>query len=320
MDAQKVPQVAVLIPCFNEEITIGTVIQHFKKELPSAKIYVFDNCSTDSSAAIAAKSGATVIFESRQGKGFVVERMFDAIDADIFVMVDGDDTYPADAVHKLIEPVIAGKADMVVGARLSQFTGPAFRRLHVFGNNLVRSLVNWMFKSNLTDIMSGYRAFNRRVISMIPVVSEGFEVETEITIQMLYYQLKIAEVQVPYKNRPAGSVSKLSTFGDGFKVLWKIFSLLRAFKPLAFFGSVGLVLLAIGLLAGLKPLQDYIIEPGHYVKHVPLAILATGFVLLSAGCMFLGLLLHAINWRLRELHNVLTRNRPAARSHQENTI
>jgi glycosyltransferase involved in cell wall biosynthesis len=307
MTRQEEPKIAVLIPCYNEEITIGKVIGQFKQALPSAEIYVFDNCSTDSSAAIAAGQGATVIYEPRKGKGFVVERMFDSIDADIYVMVDGDDTYPAAEVGKLIEPLRAGRADMVVGARLSQYAGQSFRPMHVFGNNLVRCLVNWIFKAKLTDIMSGYRAFNRRVRGLIPVVSAGFEVETEMTIQMLYYQMKIIEVQVPYKSRPAGSVSKLGTFRDGFKVLWKIFSLFRAFKPLAFFGSIGVVFLIAGLLAGIRPVQDYITDPNRYVRHVPLAILATGLVLLSAGCMFLGILLHAINWRFRELHNVLTR-------------
>jgi hypothetical protein len=162
--------------------------------------------------------------------------------------------------------------------------------------------------------MSGYRVFNRRVAGLIPVVSSGFEVETEMTIQMLYYQMKIMEVQIPYKHRPQGSVSKLNTLRDGFKVLRKIFSLFRAFKPLTFFGLMGLLFLALGLLAGIRPIQDYIVEPDHYVRHVPLAILATGLVLLSAGCMFLGILLHALNWRFRELHNVLTRRRPAVQN------
>jgi hypothetical protein len=157
--------------------------------------------------------------------------------------------------------------------------------------------------------MSGYRAFNRRVVEHIPVVSSGFEVETEITIQMLYYRMKIAEVQVPYKRRPIGSESKLNTIQDGMKVLWKIFSLFRAFKPLTFFGGAGIVLFLMGLAAGFAPLYDYITDPNHYVRHIPLAILATGLVLLSAGCFFLGILLHALNWRLRELHNVLTRNK-----------
>jgi glycosyltransferase involved in cell wall biosynthesis len=320
MAQHKEPKIAVLIPCYNEEQTIGKVIEQFRKELPSAEIYVFDNCSTDASAEIAAKQAATVIFEPRKGKGYVVERMFDSIDADIFVMVDGDDTYPADMVHKLIEPLIAGKADMVVGARLAEYSDRSFRPLHVFGNNLVRGLVNWVFKANLTDIMSGYRAFSRRVTGLIPVVSAGFEVETELSIQMLYYQMKIMEVQVPYRPRPKGSVSKLNTFRDGCKVLWKIFSLFRAFKPLTFFGSIGIVLFIAGVLAGLSPIRDYIYDPAHFVRHVPMAILATGLIIISGGCMFLGILLHAINWRFRELHNVLTRKQSTEKSRRESGI
>jgi glycosyltransferase involved in cell wall biosynthesis len=320
MAQQKEPKIAVLIPCYNEEQTIGKVIEQFRKELPWAEIYVFDNCSTDSSAEIAARQGAVVIFEPRKGKGYVVEKMFDSIDADIFVMVDGDDTYPAQMVHQLIEPLRSGKADMVVGARLAEYADRSFKPLHVFGNNLVRGLVNWVFKANLTDIMSGYRAFGRRVTGLIPVVSAGFEVETELSIQMLYYQMKILEVPVPYRPRPQGSVSKLNTFRDGFKVLWKIFSLFRAFKPLTFFGSIGIVLFIAGVLAGLSPIQDYIYDPAHYVRHIPMAILATGLIIISVGCMFLGILLHAINWRFRELHNVLTRKQSTERSRRESGI
>jgi len=299
----------VLIPCYNEALTIGKVIDDFRGQLASAAIYVFDNSSTDATEQIAKDHGATVIKEARKGKGFVVESMFAQIDADVYVMVDGDDTYPADYVNKLIAPILSEEADMVVGARLMDYTDKSFRRLHVFGNNLVRKLVNWVGKAELTDIMSGYRAFNRRVVERIPVVSAGFEIETEMTIQMLYYRLRIIEVNVPYKQRPVGSKSKLRTFSDGFRVLWKIFSLFRAFKPLTFFGSFGLLFLALGLLAGVLPIHDYFTNPNHRVDHVPLAILATGLILLSGSCSFLGILLHALNWRFWELHNVLTRKR-----------
>jgi glycosyltransferase involved in cell wall biosynthesis len=301
------PKIAVLVPCNNEEVTIGKVIDDFHSQLPSATIYIFDNCSTDRTAAVAAEHGASVIKEPRQGKGFVIESMFERIDADFYVMVDGDDTYPADCVHKLLAPVLSDDADMVVGARLSDYADKSFRPMHILGNNLVRFLVNWVGKVQLTDIMSGYRAFNRRVVRCIPVVSSGFEVETEMTIQMLYHRLKIVEVPVSYQPRPAGSKSKLRTFTDGFRVLWKIFSLFRAFKPLTFFGSLGLILLVMGLLAGIAPINDYISDPNHYVRHVPLAILAASLVILSVGCIFLGILLHALNWRFKELHNVLTR-------------
>ena len=304
---QHQPHIAILIPCYNEEITIGKVVDDFRHEVPSADIYVFDNCSTDATADIAAEHGAIVLKECRQGKGFVVDRMFDRIDADVYVMVDGDDTYPAEDVHKLLQPVIRGDADMVVGGRLSTYTDESFRPLHVAGNKVVCLLVNWIGHSQLADIMSGYRAFNRHVIRQIPVVSAGFEVETDLTLQVLYYKLKIVEVSVPYRARPAGSQSKLRTFQDGFRVLWRIFTLFRAFKPLTFFGSLGLFLFLLGLLAGFLPIHDYFTDPNHYVRHVPLAILGAGLMIVSAGCGFLGILLHALNWRFLELHNVLTR-------------
>lgn len=300
-------KIAVLIPCLNEEITIGKVIDDFRRELPSAAIYVFDNCSADATAAVAVEHGAVVIKEPRMGKGFVVDSMFGRIEADLYVMVDGDNTYPADYVHKLLEPLLAGDADMVVGARFSSYTDKSFHKFHIFGNNLVRLLVNWVGSAQLTDIMSGFRAFNRRVVERIPVVSVGFEVETEMTIQMLYHQLKIIEVPITYQPRPVGSESKLRTLRDGFRVLWKIFSLFRAFKPLTFFGGLGLLFLVLGLLAGILPIHDYLTDPNHHVRHLPLAVLATGLIILSAGFVFLGILLHSLNWRFRELHNVLTR-------------
>ena len=301
-------RIAILIPACNEAATIGKVVDDFRHELPEAEIYVFDNCCTDRTAEIAADHGAIVRKEPRQGKGYVIERMFDTVDADVYVMVDGDDTYPADKVHELLRPVLDEDADMTVGARLHTYTDEAFRPLHVVGNKLVRRLVNWVGRSNLTDIMSGYRVFSRRVVERLPVVSAGFEIETDMTIQMLYYRMKIVEVPVPYRERPVGSESKLSTFRDGFRVLWKIFTLFRSFKPLTFFGSVALVLFVLGVLAGIPPIHDYV-TTGE-VPHFPLAILATGLMILSAGSVFLGILLHSLNWRLREMHNVMVRSHP----------
>jgi glycosyltransferase involved in cell wall biosynthesis len=297
--------IAVLIPCHNEEVAIGKVVDDFRRQLPEATIYVFDNCCTDRTAEIAREHQAVVITEPRKGKGFVVETMLDHVNADLYVMVDGDDTYPAEKVHQLLAPVRQGQADMVVGARLAEYTGKSFRPLHVAGNNLVRGLINRIFGASLTDILSGYRAFNRRVALRIPIVSSGFEVETELTIQMLYYKLTMLEVQVPYRGRPSGSHSKLNTFSDGFRVLWKLFSLVRAFKPLTFFGLLGLLLLATGIVLGVWPIWQYV--ETRRVEGVAMAILATTLVLLGFGCGFLGLLLHAMNWRLKELHNVLVR-------------
>jgi len=308
MNLEPKTRIAIMIPCFNEAPTIGKVIDDFRAQLPDAAIFVFDNCSTDQSSSIAKNHGAVVLKEPRRGKGFVVEGMLDRIDADYYVMVDGDDTYPADRVRDLLKPVVNGEADMVVGARRDVSAGRAFRPLHVLGNRLVRFLVNWIGKASLSDIMSGYRAFNRRVVQRLPVVSAGFEVETEMTIQMLYLEMKIAEVDVPYRQRPQGSESKLKTFRDGLLVLWKIFTLFRTFKPLTFFGSVGLIFFIFGIIAGIPPIHDYVVDPEHYVEHVPLAILATGLMILSGFFVFTGILLHVINWRFRELHNVLTRS------------
>lgn len=309
---------AVMIPCHNEAIAIGKVVDDFRAQLPEAAIYVFDNCCTDDTAAVAAQHGAIVVKEPRKGKGMVVEKMLERVEADYYVMVDGDDTYPAEAVHDLLGPVMAGDADMTVGARLSQFTAASFRPLHVMGNHLIRWLINHIFGANLTDVLSGYRAFNRSVAQKLPILSYGFEIETELTVNMLYYRLKIIEVNVPYRERSEGSQSKLRTFHDGARVLWKIFSLLRAYKPLSFFGGAGLVLMALSLLAGILPVWDYIAE--RYVRHVPLAILAVGLMGLALGSAAVGLILHAMNWRFRELHSVVSRAevhaREAARSRE----
>jgi len=303
------PAIAILIPCYNEEITIGKVIDDFRAQLPDAAVYVFDNCSTDRTSAIARERGALVIPEARQGKGFVVESMFDAVSADFYVLVDGDDTYPAEHVHELLEPVCSGKADMAVGARLAQYADQSFRPLHVFGNRLVCQLINRIFRARLSDIMSGYRAFNHKVIQRIPVVSSGFEVETELTVQMLYYKLKIAEIPVPYRGRPGGSVSKLRTLPDGLRVLWKLFSLFRNFKPLTFFGGLGILVFLLGAAASVPPLVSYVRSGYAEIRGFALVVMATSLFLLAAGLAFLGIILHAVNWRFKELHNVMVRRR-----------
>jgi len=233
--------------------------------------------------------------------------MLATVDADLYILVDGDDTYPAEKVHSLLEPVRTGKADMTVGARLVKNTADSFRPMHVFGNRLVCGLINKIFHARLTDIMSGYRAFNRKVVMRVPVVSSGFEVETELTVQMLYYHLKIIEVPVPYRGRPTGSVSKLRTLPDGVRVLWKIFSLFRNFKPLTFFGSLGILTLLAGIIAGSLPVYEFIQSGFTEVKRFPLAILASALVLLASSLALLGIILHAVNWRFKELHNVMVR-------------
>lgn len=305
-------EVAVVIPCLNEEQTIGKVIDDFRRELPTAHIYVFDNNCTDRTASIAKEHGAIVIREPRQGKGYVVERIFEEIQADYYVMVDGDDTYPADKVHQLLEPLLESGADMVIGTRLAEFDKASFRPLHHGGNLLVKNLINWTFSAQLADILSGYRAFSRRVVAQIPVISAGFEIETEMTIQMLHHRLTLKEVDIPYGVRPEGSVSKLHTIRDGIRVLNMLFRLLRAYRPLEFFGTVGILFFLAGLLAGIAPIRDYILH--QYVYHVPLAILATGLVILSGVNFVLGILLSTLNTRFRELHSVMARER--TRSHR----
>jgi len=307
MDINNKAKIVILIPCLNEEITIGKVIHDFQYAISEAKIIVFDNNSTDRTAAIARESGAEVIPESRPGKGHVVASMFRKVDADYYVIVDGDDTYSAEHVWKLLEPVMKEQADMAVAVRLAEYTATSFRPLHVFGNNLVRRLVNWIFKSNLSDIMSGYRVFSRELVQSIPILSSGFEVETEITIRILDYGFRIKEVPLPYRERPEGSVSKLRTFHDGFRVLAEIARIAKAYKPFTFFGGIGLAFILVGGISGIWVILDYLED--EYVNKVPTAILATGFMLLGFGSMGIGILLNTISYRFREnmrqLHKII---------------
>ena len=307
MDINNKAKIVILIPCLNEEITIGKVIHDFQDAIPEAKIIVFDNNSTDRTAAIVRECGAEVIPESRPGKGHVVASMFRKVDADYYVIVDGDDTYSAEHVRKLLEPVMKEQADMAVAVRLAKYTATSFRPLHVFGNNLVCRLVNWIFKSNLSDIMSGYRAYSRELVQSIPILSSGFEVETEMTIRILDYGFRIKEVPLPYRERPEGSVSKLRTFHDGFRVLSEIARIAKAYKPFTFFGGIGLAFILAGGISGIWVILDYLED--EYVNKVPTAILATGFMLLGFGSMGIGILLNTISYRFREnirqLHKII---------------
>lgn len=296
-------RLAVLIPCYNEEITIGKVIEDFKKELPQAEIYVFDNNSSDRTAEIAKEKGAVVIKEPKQGKGFVVVSMFEKIEADIYVMVDGDDTYPAEVVHALIEPVVNQEADMTVGTRLSKYKSKAFKPLNLLGNFLVVSLVNRLFDSDLKDIMSGYRVFNRDFVKNIPLDSKGFEVETQLVIQSLYYSYKIKEVDIELRQRPEGSTSKLNTIRDGIRVILTIANIAKAYRPLLFFGFFGLLFLLTGIGLGGIPIIEFF-NTG-LVTHFPTAILATGLVLVSVILFAIGLILDSINFRVREIIQIL---------------
>ncbi len=240
--------VAVLLPCYNEEVTIGKVVRDFKASLPDATIYVYDNNSTDRTAEIAEAEGAIVRREPRQGKGNVIRAMFEDLDADVYVMADGDDTYPADAAPAMVAKVLEGY-DMVIGDRLSStYFQENKRPFHNFGNRLVRGSINHLFRAHVTDIMTGYRAFSFTFVKTYPVLSRGFEVETEMTIHSLNNNLRLYEMPIQYRDRPEGSVSKLDTVGDGIKVMSTIFRMIREYKPLPFFGGLGLIIGIVGIV------------------------------------------------------------------------
>jgi glycosyltransferase involved in cell wall biosynthesis len=285
-------EVAVLIPCYNEEITVGKVVADFQRALPGARIFVFDNNSTDRSAQIAREGGASVVHVPRSGKGNVVKRMFEHVNADVYLMVDADDTYSASEAPRLIEEFKVSGADMLVGARIASFEEHAFRRFHEFGNHLVARLISYLFSTKVTDVLSGYRVFSRSFVKTVPLMSTGFEIETEMTLQALAKGFVIKEVPIPYGKRPEGSYSKLNTFADGYRVLRSIFLIFKDFKPLAFFSRLSVLLGLLALVAGLFPVIDYV--EYRWVYHVPLAILATGLSILAALSLCIGVILETI--------------------------
>lgn len=288
-------KIAILIPCYNEEKTIEKVIKDFQKELPEAQIYVYNNNSRDSSVEIVKKFPNVILRnEYNQGKGNVVRRSFREVDADIYVMVDGDDTYPANAVHDLIKPIQDEEADMVVGDRLSNGTYKKEnkRKFHSFGNLLVRRTINLLFKANLKDIMSGYRAFNKIFVKNIPILSSGFEVETEMTLSALDKKFRIKEIPITYKDRPRGSKSKLNTIKDGTLVLKTILTMFKDYKPKSFFILISLILLILGMIVGLPVIIEFL--KTRYITKVPSAVLATGLILMSAMSLQSGLILDTI--------------------------
>ncbi len=297
------PSIAVTIPCYQEEKTIARVVADFKAQLPSAAVYVFDNNCTDRTAEFARAAGATVIREKRQGKGYVVATLFEVVDADVIIMIDGDGTYDATAVHRLLAPILAGDADMVVAARLEQYTDKSFRKFHVAGNQLVCKIINKIFDANISDIFSGYRAFTRECALGIPITSRGFDVETELTVQSLYRGMVLREIEAPYGERPAGSFSKLRTIPDGIRVLLRLFLLLRAYKPLTLFGTLA-ILLFIGTLAfGALPLVELVQQ--HRVISRASAIVAISGFMLTCLSLSLGLVLSSVNQRFLELERVV---------------
>ncbi|KGP71846.1 glycosyltransferase family 2 protein [Pontibacillus yanchengensis] len=288
-------RIAILLPCYNEEQTIGKVIDDFKKELPDSTIYVYDNNSSDRTSEVAKEHGAIVRMEWRQGKGNVVRSMFREIDADIYVMADGDDTYPPEYVHDLIRPIREQKANMTIGDRLSNGTyyDENKRQFHGFGNRLVKGLINRLYKDDITDIMTGYRAFDQLFVKSMPVMSSGFAIETEMSIHSLDKKFLLKEVPVDYRDRPEGSESKLNTFSDGMKVLRMIFTLFKEYKPFVFFSLWTLVLIVLGLIVGVPVISEFV-NTG-YVSKIPSAILATGFMILGVLCFACGLILDVMS-------------------------
>ena len=292
--------VAVLVPCFNEEQTVAKVVADFRRALPGATVYVYDNNSTDATAERAREAGAVVRRETRQGKGNVLRAMFRDVDADCYVLVDGDDTYPAEAAPDMVRPVLAGEADMVVGDRLSStYAAENKRRFHNFGNELVRRLVNTVFRGRVTDIMTGYRAFSFDFAKSFPVLSRGFEIETEMTIHALDKNLSIASVPVAYRDRPAGSSSKLRTVSDGLRVLRTIANLFKNYKPLVFFSLASLVAFAASAVLFVPVLSEYF-RTG-LVPHFPRLIVAGVFFTLAILLWITGLILDTVVQKHRQI-------------------
>lgn len=300
-------KIAVLIPCYNESKTIKKVVEDYKKALPEADIYVYDNNSSDHTDEIARKAGAIVKYEYRQGKGNVIRSMFKDIDADCYLMIDGDDTYPAENAKEMCDLILDKKADMVIGDRLSStyFTENK-RPFHNFGNRLVRGLINFLFESDVRDIMTGYRAFSYEFVKTFPVLSKGFEIETEMTIHALDKNFLLKEVKVGYRDRPAGSVSKLNTYRDGFRVLKTIGRLFKEYKPTIFFSLLSLLFLIISFAFGIPVFAEYF-KTG-LVPRYP-TLIFSGFMLMIAIILFAcGLILEVVVKKHRQLFELMLIN------------
>lgn len=293
-------KIAVLIPCYNESKTIEKVVKDYKKVLPEADIYVYDNNSTDGTDKLAKKAGAIVKYEYKQGKGNVIRSMFKDIDADCYLMIDGDDTYPKENAREMCDCILSGQADMVIGDRLSSTYFTENKRLfHNFGNKLVRGLINTLFKSKVRDIMTGYRAFSYEFVKTFPVLSKGFEIETEMTIHALDKNFLLKEIPVEYRDRPSGSVSKLSTYSDGAKVLKTIARLFKEYKPTIFFSIISLMFLIISVSFAVPVFREYF-QTG-LVPRYP-TLIFSGFMLIVSILMFVcGLILEVVVKKHRQL-------------------
>lgn len=294
-------KIAVAIPCYNEEKSIKKVINGFQKELPGAKIVVFDNNSTDRTQKIAVAEGAKIIHEKRQGKGWVVRSICERLDADIYVMVDGDDTYPAEEVHKLIAPILNDEADMVVGNRLGQDNHNSIRHLHQFGNWCITGTLNLIFRADYKDVLSGYRAFTKDVAKNIPLITVGFEIETEFALQALEHGYIVKEVPIRYGSRPQGSLSKLSSFSDGYRIMVTMAMLLRDHKPHHFFTFIFVILGAC---------SSSLLIYAYTLTTLLNVFLIIGIILGIAAFLFLvtGLILSAVNTRFAELSAIIRKN------------
>ena len=291
-------KIAVLIPCYNEEQTIEKVVKDAKAALPDAVVYVYNNNSKDRTAEIAKAAGAIVRNEYKQGKGNVIRRMFQEIEAECYIMVDGDDTYPMENAQEMADLVLQRNADMVVGDRLSStYFEENKRPFHNLGNSLVRASINTLFKTDIQDIMTGYRAFSYRFVKTFPVMSKGFEIETEMTIHAVYNNMQVENVVITYRDRPEGSESKLNTYSDGFKVLWTIFKMFRQYRPFAFFGLLAALLMVIAVVFFI-PVAIEFVQTGLVPKFPTL--IACGFAVLAAiQSLFSGLILHNLGMKDR---------------------
>src|SRR6185369_7236460 len=301
-------RIAVLVPCFNEEAAVATVVADFRKALPSATIYVYDNNSKDRTVAVAREAGAEVRSETHQGKGHVVRRMFADVDADVYVLVDGDATYDAPSAPAMIEKLLSEHLDMVVGLRVDQSVA-AYRPGHRAGNWMLTSFLGQVFGETFKDILSGYRVFSRRFVKSFPVLSDGFEIETELSVHALELALPVAEVATPYYARPEGSVSKLNTWRDGFRILGTILKLYRSEKPLRFFTAIGIFLVLISIGFAIPVIVTYL-EEG-LVPRLPTAVLSMGLIILAVLSVSSGLVLDTVTRGRREMKLLAYLSQPA---------
>lgn len=297
-------KIAVLIPCFNEAKTIEKVVNDYKKVLPEADIYVYDNNSTDSTATIAERAGAIVRYEPRQGKGNVIRQMFRDINADCYLITDGDDTYSAENAKEMCNYILDEKADMVIGDRLSStYFKENKRRFHNFGNKIVRLLINKLFNNNIKDIMTGYRAFSKQFVKSFPVLSKGFEIETEMTIHAVDKNFKLVEIPIGYKDRPEGSISKLNTYKDGLKVMKTIATLFREYKPFLFFAVFSIIILIISLLFMIPVFIEYF-KTGLVLK-IPTLIFSLMLMVIAILLWVCGIILDVIIKKHKQLYEIL---------------